>query len=87
MKNNLNIARIFLIVCNFICLLLLILSVNSPWLIVISTGSLVILNLGLFFGQADTTTLLFLVLLSAFLSGVICGISIMVVVVEKKWKN
>jgi flagellar biosynthesis protein FliR len=77
-----QITRKILILCNFICLLLLFLSVDplKTWLFALAAGSFVILGVGLFVTETDQTTIFVLILLSTFLSGLILGISIVYVV-------
>ena len=81
-----------LVIClNVICLVQLILAVALPdilsplvktWLIVVVGGGFIGLGIALFLAKSDPTTTLFLILLSTFLNGLFCGISIIVIVLK-----
>ncbi len=81
--------RVFSIILNIICCLQLVLAVVLPdsiptflktWLISVAGGGVVGTGLALFLSKSDLTLTLFLIVLSTFLSGLVSGISALLIV-------
>lgn len=81
--------RIIVIIFNIIGLLQLVLvvalhdtltSIIKTWLIVVAGSGFVGFCIALFLSKKDTTVTLFLIILSTFLNGLLCGISILLIV-------
>jgi hypothetical protein len=81
--------RVFSIILNIICSIQLVLAVVLPdsipaliktWLISVAGGGVVGTGLALFLSRGDSTLTLFLIVLSTFLSGLVSGISVLLIV-------
>lgn len=81
--------RVLVIVFNIIGLIQLILAVTlhdslpaiiKTWLITIAGTGFIGFCIGLFLSRKDPTVTLFLIILSVFLNGLVCGISILLIV-------
>lgn len=55
----------------------------KTWLLTVACGALVGIVIGLFLGRKDTATTLFFTFLSAFVCGLVSGISLVVIIVDK----
>lgn len=88
-EEKIDYFRISVIILNFICLIQLLLAVIFPdalsvvlktWLITVAGSQFVGLSIALFLAHKDSLVALFLIVLSAFLAGLLCGISILLIV-------
>jgi len=90
--NRLYFFRSLTVFISFISLLQLILAVLLPdiltlliktWLVVIIGGSYIGIGVALFLARSDSTITLVLIILSNFVNGLICGISIVIIILGK----
>lgn len=91
--SRITLFRSLSVFLNFFCVVQLILSIVLPdllpaelktWLIVIAGSAFLGITVGLFLARKDPSTSLFFTYLSAFISGLISGISLVVIIVKVK---
>lgn len=89
LSGRIQFFRVFSIILNIICCLQLVVAVVLPdsipallktWLISVAGGGVVGTGLALFLSRNDLTLTLFLIVLSTFLSGLVSGISALLIV-------
>lgn len=88
-EENINFFRYFIISCNILCVIFIILAVLLPdhlpatvqiFLITVAFGTFVLLNLSIFLASKDFLITLILLLISSFLCGGVIAISFWLVV-------
>lgn len=91
--SRITLFRSLSVFLNFFCVIQLILSVALPdllprelktWLIVIAGSAFIGITGGLFLARKDPSTTLFFTYLAAFISGLVSGISLVVIIVKVK---
>lgn len=93
MQSQIQLFRIFSIFLVFFSVVQLILAVVLPdllppllktWLVVVTGTAFLGITLGLFLSRKDQHTSLFFIVLASFISGLIFGISLVVIIVKVK---
>jgi hypothetical protein len=91
--SRITLFRSLSVFLNLFCVVQLIISVVLPdllprelkvWLVVIAGSAFVGITTGLFLARKDPSTSLFFTYLSAFISGLVSGISLVVIIVKVK---
>lgn len=89
LNGRIQFFRVFSIILNIVCSIQLVVAVLLPdsipmllktWLISVAGGSVVGTGFALFLSRGDPTLTLFLIVLSIFLSGLVSGISVLLIV-------
>jgi hypothetical protein len=93
LSDTIRLIRNLSLFLNFLCIIQMLLAAFLPdmltpllriWLVVIMGGSYLAIITGLFMARSDPKTTLFFVVVSFFLSGLVFGISMVVILSTKK---